>query len=174
MESLGYDFFEEPCPYEELSDTQAVAKALRIPVAFGEQNYSLWQFQWMLQNGVMSIVQPDINYNGGLIRAKRVARIAADLGQTIVPHNTQTGATSVNIVQFASCTKNATPFMEYPWRAPQTAPTWYQPDFKIVDGKLRVPETPGMGLEIDSDYLQGATVLAKINKPGKSGGTGSG
>ncbi|MSU65028.1 MAG: hypothetical protein EXS38_02755 [Opitutus sp.] len=63
----------------------------------------------MLQNGVMSIVQPDINYNGGLIRAKRVARISADLGRTIVPHNTQTGATSVNILQFASCTKNARP-----------------------------------------------------------------
>ena len=174
MESLGYEFFEEPCPFEELSETQAVAKALRIPVAFGEQNYSLWQFHWMLQNGVMSIVQPDINYNGGLIRAKRVARIAADLGKTIVPHNTQTGATSVNILQFASCTPNATPFMEYPWRKPQTPPTWYKPDFKIVDGKIPVPTTPGMGLEIDPEYLGGAKVIARIDKPGRTGGAGAG
>lgn len=174
MEELGYDFFEEPCPFEELSETQTVAKVLRIPVAFGEQNYSLWQFHWMLQNGVMSIVQPDINYNGGLIRAKRVARIAAELGKTIVPHNTQTGATSVNILQFASCTENARPFMEYPWRKPQTTPTWYKPDFKIVDGVIRVPTTPGMGLEIDPDYLAGAKVLAKIDQPGRTGGSGSG
>jgi L-alanine-DL-glutamate epimerase-like enolase superfamily enzyme len=174
MEELNYDFFEEPCPFEELSETQAVAKALKIPVAFGEQNYSLWQFDWMLRNGVMQIVQPDINYNGGLIRAKRVARIAEKLGKTIVPHNTQTGATSVNIIQFASCTKNAAPYMEYPWRAPQKAPTWYKPDFKITDGRLQVPTAPGMGLEIDPDYLKAATVVAKITEPAKGGGTGSG
>ena len=174
LEELGYDFFEEPCPWEELSETQAVAAALKIPIAYGEQNSSLWQFNWALRNGVMKIAQPDINYNGGLIRAKRVARLAEKMGGTIVPHNTQTGATSVNILQFASCTPNATPFMEYPWRRPQTPPTWYAPDFKIVDGKLKVPTTPGMGLEIDPAYLKAATVLARIDKPARTGRTGSG
>ena len=46
MESLNYTFFEEPCPFEELSETQAVAKELKIPIAFGEQLYSLWHFRW--------------------------------------------------------------------------------------------------------------------------------
>lgn len=174
MEELGYDFFEEPCPWEELSETQAVAAALKIPIAYGEQNSSLWQFDWALRNGVMKIAQPDINYNGGLIRAKRVARMAEKLGGTIVPHNTQTGATSVNILQFASCTANAAPFMEYPWRRPQVAPTWYGPDFKIVDGKIKVPTAPGMGLEIDPDYLKAATVIARIDQPARGGSTGSG
>ena len=128
----------------------------------------------MLQHGVMSIVQPDINYNGGLIRAKRVARIAEKLGKTIVPHNTQTGATSVNILQFASCTRNTGPFMEYPWRAPQKTPGWYQPDFKITAGKIKVPTAPGMGLEIDPDFLAKSTVLCKIDKPARGGGSGSG
>ncbi len=174
LEELNYDFFEEPCPFEELGETQAVAKALRIPIAYGEQNYSLWQFDWALRNGVMQIVQPDLNYNGGLIRAKRVARIAEKLGKTIVPHNTQTGATSVNILQFASCTKNATPFMEYPWRAPQKPASWYSPDFKITAGKIKVPTTPGMGIEFDAAYVKEATVVAKIDKPAKGGGSGSG
>ena len=165
LESLNYSFFEEPCPWEYLSETQTVAKALKIPVAFGEQDSSLWRFRWMLENGVMSIVQPDINYNGGLIRAKRVARIAELLGKTIVPHNTQTGATSVNIIQFASCTRNAAPFMEYPWRDSQKTPTWYKPDFKITDGKIKVPKTAGMGLEIDPDFLKQATVLMRIGRP---------
>ena len=174
LESLNYACYEEPCPFEELGETQAVAKALKIPLAFGEQNFSLWQFEWMMRNGVMQIVQPDMNYNGGIIRAKRVARLAEKLGKTIVPHNTQTGANSVNILQFASCTKNATPYMEYPWRAPQQTPTWYKPDFKIVNGKIQVPTTPGMGLEIDPDYLKQAIVVAKIDKPARGGGTGSG
>ncbi len=173
LEELNFAFFEEPCPYEELSETQAVAKALRLPIAYGEQNYSLWQFDWALRHGVMQIVQPDINYNGGLIRAKRVARLAEKLGKSIVPHNTQTGATSVNILQLASCTQNATPFMEYPWRAPQKAPTWFTPDFKIVNGSIRVPTAPGMGLEIDPAYLKAATVIAKIDQRTKSTASGS-
>jgi L-alanine-DL-glutamate epimerase-like enolase superfamily enzyme len=174
IESLNYTFYEEPCPFEEWTETIAVRKALKIPIAFGEQQFSLWQFEWMLKNGMMDIVQPDINYNGGLIRAKRVARIAHKLGKSIVPHNTQTGATSVNILQFASCTENAQPLMEYPWRAPQKAPSWYTPDFKITNGKIKVPTTPGMGLEIDPDYLAKAKVVARADKPGRTGSSGSG
>jgi L-alanine-DL-glutamate epimerase-like enolase superfamily enzyme len=174
IESLNYSFYEEPCPFEELSETIAVRKALKIPIAFGEQNYSLWQFRWMLENGVMDIAQPDLNYNGGLIRAKRVARIAESLGKPITPHNTQTGVASVNILQFASCTKNTGPMMEYPWRAPIDPPGWYKPDFKITHGRIKVPTTPGMGLEIDPEYLAKATVVAHADKPGKYGGSGSG
>jgi len=162
MESLNYTFYEEPCPFEELSETIAVGKELKIPLAFGEELYSLWHFQWALADGVMKIVQPDINYNGGLIRAIRVARIAAKLGRTIVPHNTQTGVSSVNILQFASCTPNIGDMMEYPWRKPQTKESWFSPNFIIKDGKLPVPDGPGLGMTIDEDYLKGAEVVTKI------------
>ncbi|MDR2148900.1 MAG: hypothetical protein LBE91_20865, partial [Tannerella sp.] len=175
MEELNYSFFEEPCPWENLSETQAVAKALRIPVSGGEQDSSLWRFQWMMENRVVSIVQPDINYNGGLIRAKRVARMAEESGIRIVPHNTQTGANSVNILQFASCTRNALPQMEYPWRKSQTEPEWYSPDFKITDGKIKVPQTAGMGLIIDPDFLKKAEVVARVDSAVSSGNiSGSG
>lgn len=174
LEELGYAFFEEPCPFEELSETRAVADALRIPVAGGEQDASLWRFHWMVENGVVEIVQPDLNYNGGLIRARRVARIAAKFGRTIVPHNTQTGPTSANILQFAASTPNTGPFMEYPWRAPQRPPGWYQPDFRIRDGRLRVPDGPGMGVTFDPDFVAGATVVSLVDHPARRGSTGSG
>ena len=164
LESLNYSFFEEPCPWEYYSETQAVAKALKIPLACGEQDSSLWRFRWMLENEMMTIVQPDINYNGGLIRAKRVAKIAEKLDKTIVPHNTQTGHNSVYILQFASCTPNIGPYMEYPWREPQSVSSWYKPDFKIENGKIKIPKTPGMGIEIDPDYLKQATVVMQFGK----------
>jgi L-alanine-DL-glutamate epimerase-like enolase superfamily enzyme len=170
LESLHFEFFEEPCPFEELIETREVAQALTVPVAGGEQDGSLPRFQWMLQNGVVDIVQPDLNYNGGLIRAKRVARMAEKLGRTIVPHNTQTGPTSVNILQFASSTQNTGPYMEYPWRAPQQPASWYTPNFKVENGVIRVPEGPGMGIEFDPEYLQSATVVATIDRPRRGSG----
>jgi L-alanine-DL-glutamate epimerase-like enolase superfamily enzyme len=153
LQDLDVKFFEEPCPWEELGETKRVADALTMPVAAGEQDASLWRFQWMIENRVMDIVQPDLNYNGGFIRAARVARMARKAGMTIVPHNTQTGAASVNILQFASAIPNIGAHMEYPHRAPEKKESWYTPNFRIVNGSITVPAGPGLGIEIDPKYL---------------------
>src|SRR5262249_38682274 len=41
MEQHGYGFYEEPCPFDELWENKEVADALTIPIAIGEQEYSL-------------------------------------------------------------------------------------------------------------------------------------
>ena len=157
LQEMKYLWFEEPCPWEELSETKKVADALDMKVAFGEQNSSLWQFQWIVDNKVCDVIQPDLNYNGGFIRAARVARMARKANMWICPHNTQTGAASVNILHFASTTPNIGPFMEYVWRAPAKKESWYSPNFEIKNGAIQVPVGPGMGLEFDPDFLKKAT-----------------
>src|SRR5579863_4532741 len=159
LQELKYLWFEEPCPWEELSETKRVADALEMKVAFGEQDSSLWLFQWMIDNKVMDIAQPDLSYNGGFIRAARVARMARKAGLWICPHNTQTGAASVNILHFAATTPNIGPFMEYVWRKPAKKESWYAPNFNIKNGVIPVPTGPGMGLEFDPDFLKKATVV---------------
>jgi L-alanine-DL-glutamate epimerase-like enolase superfamily enzyme len=159
LQDQNYLWFEEPCPWEELSETKKVADALRIKIAYGEQNSSLWQFQWLIENGVMRVAQPDLNYNGGFTRAARVARMARKKNLWICPHNTQTGAASVNILTFAASTPNIGPFMEYVSRAPQKAESWFAPNFQIQNGVLPLPAGPGLGLEFDPAFLKKATVL---------------
>ncbi len=156
LEELKVAFFEEPCPWEELGETKRVADALSIPVAGGEQDASLWRFQWMIENRVVDIVQPDLNYNGGFIRAARVARMARQARMWIVPHNTQTDAAAVNILQFASAIPNIGPYMEFPCRGPQKAPSWYRPHFEIRNGVIKTPSGPGLGVEFDPDWLRKA------------------
>ncbi|MGA3095730.1 MAG: mandelate racemase/muconate lactonizing enzyme family protein [Bryobacteraceae bacterium] len=157
LQEMKYLWFEEPCPWEELSETKKVADALDMKVAFGEQDSSLWRFQWMIDNKVMDVVQPDLNYNGGFIRAAKVARMARKAGMWICPHDTQTGAASVNILQFAATTPNIGPWMEYVSRKPPKKESWYSPNFDIKDGVIPVPTGPGMGLEFDPDFLKSAT-----------------
>jgi L-alanine-DL-glutamate epimerase-like enolase superfamily enzyme len=159
LQEMKYLWFEEPCPWEELSETKKVADALSMKIAFGEQDSSLWLFQWMIDNHVMSVVQPDLNYNGGFIRAARVARMARKANLWICPHNTQTGAASVNILQFASATSNIGPYMEYVWRAAPRKESWYSPNFEIKNGVIPAPTGPGLGLEFDADFLKKATVM---------------
>jgi len=159
LQDLKYLWFEEPCPWEELSETRKVAGALSMKIAFGEQDTSLWLFQWMIDNHVMSVVQPDLNYNGGFIRAARVARMARKANLWICPHNTQTGAASVNILTFAASTPNVGPFMEYVWRAPPKPESWYTPNFVIKNGVIPLPSGPGLGLQFDPEFVKKATVV---------------
>jgi L-alanine-DL-glutamate epimerase-like enolase superfamily enzyme len=158
LQEMKYLWFEEPCPWEELSETKKVADALDMKIAFGEQNSSLWQFQWIIDNRVCDVVQPDLNYNGGFTRAARVARMARKANMWICPHNTQTGAASVNILQFAAATPNIGPWMEYVSRGPAKKESWYAPNFEIKNGVIPVPSGPGMGLEFDPDFLKMAKV----------------
>jgi L-alanine-DL-glutamate epimerase-like enolase superfamily enzyme len=153
LQDLNVNFYEEPCPWEELGETKKVADALKIKIAAGEQDASLWRFLWMMENKVVSIVQPDLNYNGGFVRALRVARMAKKFGLPIVPHNTQTGASAVNIVQFASAVENIGGFMEFPHRGDEKTESWYTPSFKIRNGTITVPTTPGLGIQFDPAYL---------------------
>jgi len=159
LQKEKYLWFEEPCPWEELSETKKVADALDMKVAYGEQNSSLWQFQWLISNKVIDVVQPDLNYNGGFTRAARVARMAREAGMWICPHNTQTGAASVNILQFAASTPNIGPYMEYVHRSEAKKESWYAPNFAIRNGVIPLPPGPGMGLEFDPEFLKKAAVI---------------
>jgi L-alanine-DL-glutamate epimerase-like enolase superfamily enzyme len=156
MESLNYTFFEEPCPWEEMDQTKRVASALKIPIAGGECDTSLWKFQWMIGEGMFRIIQPDLSYSGGLIRASRIARMARAKNLSITPHNTQTGADGAMILHFAAATPNAGPFMEWPWRKPPKPASWYTPNLDIKNGVIPVPTGPGLGISYDPDYLKKA------------------
>jgi L-alanine-DL-glutamate epimerase-like enolase superfamily enzyme len=159
LQEMKYLWFEEPCPWEELSETKKVADALEMKVAFGEQDSSLWLFQWMIENKVIDVVQPDLNYNGGFIRAARVARMARKANLWVCPHNTQTGAASVNILQFAATTPNVGPYMEYVSRAAARKEAWYTPNFEIKNGVIPVPTGHGLGVEFDADFVKKATIV---------------
>jgi L-alanine-DL-glutamate epimerase-like enolase superfamily enzyme len=160
MEELKYAFYEEPSPWEELSLTKRVADTLTIPVAGGECDQSLWRYQWMVDQRAVDIIQPDLNYCGGILRAARIARMAAKANMPIVPHNTQTDAAACKIMQFAAAIPNIGPLMEFPWREEPKPASWYTPNFVVRGGAVKVPATPGLGVEFDADYLKTARVLA--------------
>src|SRR2546430_3697709 len=115
LQDLKYGFYEEPCPWEENTWTKAVADELDIPIAFGEQNSSLPGWQWMIDNRVMDIVQPDLNYSGGFIRAARGARGARETGVKNVNHKNQTRPPARNPLHVPSPTPKNRAYMEVPY-----------------------------------------------------------
>jgi len=162
LKELNVAFFEEPCPWEEISETKRVADSLDIPIAFGECDSSFWKFDHMIRTRALDIVQPDLNYNGGFIRTARVARMAARAGIPITPHNTQTGASACNLLQFASAIPNIGPYMELPFRGRYGDEPWASHSSRIINGMVQVPEGPGLGVTVDPAYLAKAQVIASM------------
>ncbi len=157
LEEIHAIFFEEPCPFDHLEDTKRVTDALQIPVAGGEQEFSQRRFRWMIHNRAVDIVQPDLQYYGGMIRSLRVARMAAAAKMPTTVHISG-GFGFVYMLHFASCVAAPGKYQEYK-RGVERYGGWFDPPLKVNDGSFIVPEGPGVGIKSIRDVLSGAREL---------------
>ncbi len=153
MEEYQFDFYEEPVPFDWYEETRAVADALTVPVAGGEQEPSLHQFRWLIAHDALQIVQPDMFYFGGMIRSMKVALMANALGKKCVPHISGSGLGYLYMMHFVSAIPNAGPYHEFkgfnkaiPFECPTSS-------LESEDGVVTVPTGPGLGLTIDPDFI---------------------
>ena len=166
MEAHGVGFFEEPCPFDEYEQTKAVADALDMPVAGGEQDSSEARFRWMIEQRGVDVVQPDVVYNGGLIRILRVARMAEAAGMPITPHCPKADPNSAYMLHFASVTPNLGPYQEYHVQGPKPV-SWYSPLFDAQEGVLPLPDRAGVGRGVrPRDLGCGRAAVAYLCSPG--------
>jgi L-alanine-DL-glutamate epimerase-like enolase superfamily enzyme len=154
LEEYKYSYFEEPVMYDRFEDIKEVADALTIPVANGEQDQSFVHFRWSLANNGLDIVQPDIYYFGGMIRCMKVALMANAFGKTIVPHMSGGGLGFLYDYILVSAVPNAGAHHEF--KGLDTAVIFECPTspLKVKDGKIKVPTGPGMGVNIDPDFIK--------------------
>jgi len=148
--------FEEPCPYWELEWTAAVAAALKVPVAGGEQDNDLAQWRRMIKMHAVDIVQPDLCYIGGLTRALRAAAMAAKADMPCVPHSANLSMVTVFTLHTLGAIPNAGPHMEFSIEPTEWTKGLYEPELKVVDGKVRIPDGPGWGVTINPKWLDAA------------------
>ncbi len=113
LEEYRYEFFEEPVPFDWYEETKQVADALIIPVAGGEQEYSLHGFRWLIANDGLQIVQPDTFYFGGMIRSMRVALMAEAAGKKCTPHMSGGDLGFLYMMHFVSALPNALDYHEF-------------------------------------------------------------
>ncbi len=152
LEEIDAVFFEEPCPFDHLEDTRRVADALDIPVAGGEQESSERRFRWMIANEAVGVVQPDLHYYGGFIRATRVARMASYAGMPVTLHLSGEGTGYADMLHFCSFTPNIGPYQEYK-RGVENSGRWFDPPLELIDGAISVPQGPGLGTSIDRQFI---------------------
>jgi len=153
LEEYNYGFFEEPVLFDWYEETKQVADALTIPVAGGEQEYSLHGFRWLIANDGLQIVQPDNYYFGGMIRSMKVARMAEAFGKSCTPHMSGGGLGYLYMIHFVSALGNASAHHEFKGLNTNVQFECKTSPLAVVDGKIKVPTGPGSGVEIDPDFI---------------------
>jgi L-alanine-DL-glutamate epimerase-like enolase superfamily enzyme len=153
LEEYRYGFFEEPVMFDWHEETKQVAAGLKIPIALGEQEYSLHGFRWLIANDAIQVVQPDNYYFGGMIRSMQVARMAAAFGKSCTPHMSGGGLGFLYMMHFVSALPNAMPHHEFKGLGTSVQFACKTSPLKVIDGKIKVPTGPGLGVEIDPGYV---------------------
>lgn len=153
LEEYNYQFFEEPVPFHWYEETKQVADALSIPVAGGEQEFSLHGFRWLIANDGLQIVQPDFFYFGGMVRSMKVALMANEFGKSCTPHMSGGDLGFLYMMHFASALPNAMPHHEF--KGFRTNIVFECPTSPLHSdrGVVKVPSGPGSGVNIDPGFL---------------------
>ncbi|HXK62151.1 MAG TPA: mandelate racemase/muconate lactonizing enzyme family protein [Acidobacteriota bacterium] len=159
LEQYDYQFFEEPVSFDWYEETKEVADALKIPVAGGEQEYSLHGFRWLIANDGLQIVQPDNYYFGGMIRSMKVARMAQEFGKECTPHMSGGGLGYLYMMHFVSALPNAMAHHEFKGLNTDVEFECPTSPLLVENGEIQVPTGPGLGVRINPEFINKHQVI---------------
>ena len=152
LEPLRVLFFEEPVPSDNLDALAKVAANVRVPLATGERVFTRWGFRPLLERQLVDIIQPDVCHVGGLWELRKIAAMAEPYDVPIAPHNPNGPVGMAAAAQVAFCTPNFLALESTHTRAWQ----WelVEPPLEIVDGAIRLPTQPGLGVDLNEEALR--------------------
>ncbi|ODT56694.1 MAG: mandelate racemase [Methylobacterium sp. SCN 67-24] len=133
----AYDllWFEEPLWYDDVASHGALARATTIPVALGEQLYTLDAFNAFLDAGAIHYVQPDVTRLGGITEYIQVADAAHARRLPVAPHAGDMSQVHVHLAFWHP----ASTILEYiPW-----IKDWFEEPAAVEAGAFRRPQRPG-------------------------------
>ena len=150
LQDYGVEIFEEPCNFEDEEGMRKVNKSLKkLKLAGGEQDSSLYRFRRLAQTNVYDILQPDVYYNGGILRTLQVSVIANRYGsKTVAPHTPKADPLIGPFWQVVALIPNLYGLQEFVYNPEDKTPTWHS-EIKVVNGMMPIPSRHGVGIDYD-------------------------
>ena len=159
LEPYRLMFIEEPVLSEHREALKEIAALGSTPIALGERLYSRLDFKSVFEEGVVDIIQPDLSHAGGITECRKIAAMAEAYDVAVAPHCPlgpialaaclQLDAVSYNcFIQEQSLGihyNGANDLLDYAAN---------KDVFRYEDGYVAIPDGPGLGVEIDEDYVK--------------------
>jgi galactonate dehydratase len=158
LEPFHLMFVEEPILSEHLDGFLDVLRQSPIPIALGERLFSRWDFKNVLSSGAVDIIQPDPSHCGGITEARKIAHMAEAYDVALALHCPLGPIALATCLQIdAGCYNAAIQEQSLGIQYNTTNDLLdYLLDptvFEYVDGFVNIPSGPGLGIEINEDYV---------------------
>jgi L-rhamnonate dehydratase len=152
LEEFRPYWIEEILPPDDVEGYRVLSDGVETPIATGENNATVREFEDLLRRGGVDIIQPDVTRCGGLTEARRIGLLAHEFGRPCVPHAWRNG-----IVISASLHVNAilpnSLFQEFCQANTPLNHELVREQFPIRTGYLDVPDAPGLGVHLNEEIL---------------------
>ena len=154
LEEHGVGWLEEPFPAHDHRSYAAAASFSSVPLAAGENHYTRFEFHRLIEDGVIGILQPDLSKTGGVTEALRIAALASAWKLPINPHTSMTGLNMAATIHFLAAIDNGDYFESDVSQGNLFRDELVSKPYEIsADGCVRPLEKPGIGLEVDEEFL---------------------
>jgi D-galactarolactone cycloisomerase len=161
LEKLDVLWLEEPLYHEAHEDLARLCSAVDILIAGAEDEVGLFRFSDLLARGCFDIVQPDVATSGGILQLRKIAAVAESMNRMLVPHSFDTGISLASALQVIGSVPNSG-FVEYAMDLPALDlghDRLLKTPIEVgKDGYVKIPDRPGLGVEIDEDVVQRCTI----------------
>jgi D-galactarolactone cycloisomerase len=147
MEELQLAWLEEPVwPPEDHNGLARVRAATKVPIAAGENAMSVNELERMFQVGAIDICQPSVIKFGGIEAVVSAAALAKANSVEYVPHCFYFGPGFLASLHLAAALAPKRAFEVF-FGDLEGSP--YHEGIRARDGKVTVPDGPGLGIEPD-------------------------
>ena len=133
----------------------SLKRASRVPILTGEKLELVRGFKPFLDNQALDIVHPDLAFAGGITGTKKIADYAALTRTPVALHNVGSLVLCYANAHFGAAIQNffrSESALGRPSRYVESMARSNPPVVK--DGLLKVPEGPGLGVDLDEDFLR--------------------
>ena len=146
-------FFEEPLPTDDVEGHRYLAGRLDTRIATGENMYTRWDFLPYIEQRAIHVVQADASRTGGISEAKRIFELAAAHHLYAAPHTFSDVLTVAASLHLSATSSNAT-LLELDRTYNPLMTDLVKEPLNVHDGVVELPGAPGLGLEIDWDFVE--------------------
>ncbi len=160
VEDCAITWFEEPLSPDDYAGYRELRRRSSIPIAAGECESGVAGFHQLFGAQAVDIAQPDICACGGFTEVQRIAALARAHGVDVTPHCWGTGIGFAVGLHFLSTIdmlpgrlRLPEPFLEMDRTENALRDELTQPRYQVIDGRVTVPDAPGLGVEVDPGRL---------------------
>lgn len=148
MEKYNLAWVEDLAPWMYTGHYVRLRNSTCVPICTGEDIYLKENYEKLIKAGGVSVIHPDILTCGGALELKKIADIADDHGVAVAIHMAESPIACMAAVHTAAAMHNVLALeyhsVDVPWWSSMVKGL---PEPLISKGFIKVPETPGLGIE---------------------------